>query len=357
MEKDFEKKLEEDRKNVLNRIQENGRYMDFTNLMFSDPMTRLLKDILQTNRNLAVLNLDGTYVGMDGLGTFLAILMPIRTLVYLNLAKNGIDNRGAEALANYLRENNTLRTLILDDNSIGDYGLRLLANALERNRTLTKLSLINNDIQDNGVVALAHALRNNQTLARLYLDANNFGPAGQRAIIEGLTYHHIKYKGPGREEFETRQKQIKYRNAWDAANVPMMILNRKRNLKIPKEEGKIVLEFEDNPDAITAHLNQLVAIFPKEMHIAWARQIWKTRDDPAWLFNPADRRPLPPSPKMKRLKKAEACIGCPTRIAAFVEANNKSRGFCSSYCQFIHYHNLPDVRGMTPAQVKGVIGV
>ncbi len=85
-----------------------------------------------------------------------------------------------------LERNKTLKTLHLDGNNIGTDGARLLAAALERNSTVTGLYLGDNHVGPDGARHLAAALERNTTLTSLHLRFNNIGEAGAAALRAAL---------------------------------------------------------------------------------------------------------------------------------------------------------------------------
>jgi hypothetical protein len=88
--------------------------------------------------------------------------------------------------------------------------------------------------------------------------------------------------------------------------------------------------------------------------------LWETRNDPMWR-TPEESGGVgtygvveeEEQGDPKRHKTAvNSCLQCFSETPRFQEKGDASRRFCGSYCQMVLYHGFPDVRGMTPEQIK-----
>jgi len=258
----------------------------------------------------------------------------------VNLEASGINATKADWVAGILKKNRTVTSLILRNNYVADAGAMSLADALKVNSTLQLLDLENNKINDIGAIALADALLVNTTLTALFL-ANNHGitEAVQNALVDALVAKEsFMYVGPGQEKLaQMRQMRQNARNAV----IALLMIGSKGRLK--RMNTRTI-----NTENLIANVELPTE---NEIYRTQALLLWETRNDPeTWLFD-LDARD-DDEPKRRRRAHSLACIGCPTGTAAFAEEHDMSRVFCSAYCQFVHYHNLPDLRGMTAAQVQ-----
>jgi len=188
---------------------------------------------------------------------------------------------------------------------------------------------------------LAKALKVNQTVATVDLMYNFIGDEGANALASMLAIReNLEYEGPGKEPVrlnEAREK-IKHQNARNAVMELLLIF----------KQYKDVAKFKQLPDD---KLTDAIAALDVHMLRMMAKLAWETRDDPSWLFDPEKQLGT------ERVARGQngnvnVCIGCLDRIGLIAEKRNPTNIFCSPYCQFIHYHNLPDIRGMTPAEIR-----
>jgi ubiquinone biosynthesis protein UbiJ len=302
-----------------------------------------LADALRTNTTLTQLDLRSSNIGVDlssnlisaaGAQALADALRTHATLTKLNLSSNYLGDINTQPFADALKTNTTLTELDLISNYIGDVGAQALADALRTNTTLTRLNLAWNQIDDAGAQALANALRTNATLTFIDLYNNQIGPAGMRALARVQARAEANAK-PNQRTLDIFSLTI--RSFLDKERTA--VRRKYANARAAAEEYRRL------------GLNKLLPDKVKDTIIKAADYIWATRDEDVWLFDPTERdaRGVPSGRKKAR---TNACIGCFIGESAFHEQHDESRRFCSSYCQFIHYHNLPDVRGMTPAQIR-----
>ena len=186
----------------------------------SDEGTKVLAEVLHTNRALTHLGLNETMISDLGAKSLGNVLHSNCTLTHLSLPKNWISGIGARDLASGLQSNSVLVYLDLSGNlggdsvavalaqalesecalkyldlslgsnvhfeMISDLGGRALATALQVNCTLTHLDLNGNYIGDSGALALGEALQTNYTLTELCLKDNAIGESGTEALAKAL---------------------------------------------------------------------------------------------------------------------------------------------------------------------------
>lgn len=86
---------------------------------------------------------------------------------------------------------------------------------------------------------------------------------------------------------------------------------------------------------------------PNQQH---ARMIWESRADPKW-WTEEERVEAGVERPVKRLRSCIQCLG----NAVYSERDAPQRAFCGRYCQWIHHHGEPDLRGMTPEQIERAV--
>jgi len=315
-----------------------------------------LAGALEQNNTLTSITLNNNRIGEDGARVLARTLSRNTTLTTFRMFHNPISDNGALAFADMLSRNTTLRELFLNTCRVGEDGAIALANALKRNDTLQYLDLSNNLIGDNGLRAISDMLRRNNTITRFYFSGNRFGLDGARALAKVIAMREVRgttdrtmerisfsHSNVALERFideEITNTRIKYNNARRSANAYLIINKRARKGQIETDED----------------MKKLFEQTPKDIYILHARYLWDSRDDDIWLYDQAERdargAPAAARAATKKLRPAESCLGCLIGTPVFHEQHNPTRRFCSAYCQLIHYHNLPDVRGMTPAQIE-----
>ena len=151
-----------------------------------------LAPALDRLRELAVLNLEGGYVGIGGIGAAgAAALAPplgrLAALTALDLTRNHIRSDAMESLAPALSRLSRLAHLVLRENGMGAAGAAALAPPLGVLTALTLLDLQGgNYILADGAEALAPALSRLSMLAHLELSGNAVGTRGAAALAPTL---------------------------------------------------------------------------------------------------------------------------------------------------------------------------
>jgi Ran GTPase-activating protein (RanGAP) involved in mRNA processing and transport len=139
----------------------------------------ILRDILQSNKTITILNLSENQFGettgaveciADGLGSN-------STLLKIDLSSCALGDNGASMLAQTLgSRNTTLQKLTLDRNFITSTGVGVLLETMEQNgHHITDLSLQNNSFGNEGASLLARSLGNNALPSLRRLSASSCG--------------------------------------------------------------------------------------------------------------------------------------------------------------------------------------
>lgn len=238
-----------------------------------------------------------------------------------------------------LGDNTTVRGLDLSGSHVGSNHIRVLIASLKRNRYIVRLYLNDVRFTTEDAIALADVMcRRGSYVAELHLNRTNFTIVQIRAFARVLAlYRKPVIWGYGitlDKEVDFAIRRIKRENARAAIISYLIIHKLARNGELQTDED----------------VKELFKRMPRDIRVLLAKKLWATRDEIVWLFNPADRdtEGVPSAPK-------KLCVGCFIGTPLFHEQHDDTRRFCSSYCQFIHHHNLPDLRGMTPSQIERLI--
>ncbi|XP_065187853.1 leucine-rich repeat-containing protein 34-like [Sycon ciliatum] len=134
-----------------------------------------LGKMLKSNVVLKELRLPWWSLCCSDMFTICQGLLVNQTLVHLDLVGNKIAPDGAEYLATYLSLNGALKALNLESNRIQDGGTLALARALTTGRSgLEWLNIKFNSIQPEGLKAMARAIRASCALRYVYVWGNEF---------------------------------------------------------------------------------------------------------------------------------------------------------------------------------------
>lgn len=402
--------------NIL-KTNQTLRRLDIIRSDVSTNAFKTIADALRLNTTLTSLSLHGNNAGDDGVIALADALKTNQTLISINLGENGIQEVGARALVNALKDNVTLTTLALEDNpgnnviaqelnnlhnivsidltassfdenagvaigkaletnrtlgalhlnwttGLGYLGIFGISQGLSKNQTLTELNLENVSMNDMDAINIANALKTNHTLLSINLFNNDdIGDTGMMAIAEALKVNHTL-------------KHISLDSS-EAVGARALVAAIKQNGMLTSLDIDQGADFEMQPFIyrnIRAHerarqaANALLAMAKNKagrlgelrrfgMEPALVRQmaahLVSTRWQPIW-WTPEERREAGIEDGGGKRLRTNACIGCNTQKAFYMEPTSPSRVFCSSYCQFIKFHGLPDVRGMSPEQIKSV---
>eukprot|EP00756_Hemistasia_phaeocysticola_P037132 Hpha_TRINITY_DN16680_c2_g18::TRINITY_DN16680_c2_g18_i1::g.182430::m.182430 len=152
---------------------------------------KLLGEALRHNGIIAVLNLEATGLGDDGVTAFCDNVAGHVSLTDLVLSANDFGPVGAAAVGSFLVQSKRMTHLSLDRNPVGDKGLSALASALMGEGgappVLQYLGLQNIKAKLKGLSALCDALRARPqpVLSTLRLDGNLFGDVAGCGLAVG----------------------------------------------------------------------------------------------------------------------------------------------------------------------------
>ena len=147
---------------------------------------QMMGDLLKTNTTLVSLDLDRNRLGSKGAMHVSEGLKANKTLQTLHLQTNQLNQEAAKYLSECLKANSTLQTLNLQSNSLNAEGAKYVAGALKINTTLTDVSFQSNNVGNEGAEALGEALKTNSTLQSLSLFNNAVGAEGAKYVAEAL---------------------------------------------------------------------------------------------------------------------------------------------------------------------------
>lgn len=164
-------------------------------------------------------------------------------LTELSFYRCYIGDTGAEIVADFLKHDETVTEVCLWDCNIRLHGVEAIAATLERNETVKSLDLRSNKIGDDGARALINAFAENVCITQLFALYNG---------IDSRLLMHVKYLT------ETRN-QILIPAAARRASLCLIAARQ------------------------TATRAGDLAIFPKEIVMLIALQVYATRRDTSWI--------------------------------------------------------------------------
>ena len=249
------------------------------------------------------------------------------------------------AIARLKSNNPTLTTLDLFSNYIWAAGAIAIADALRENTTLTTLDLVYNNIGDAGASAIADALRTNRALTTLYLYSNNIGAVGTSAI-EGALRENGSITNFEPESAATKKIVARNKRAHARARDAVYALLMTGGFRVPRVHGYGVVDQE---------MSNIVSGIPKGVFRTTAEYLWSTRSESIWWLPSEGGSYGEEETRPSKRRALGLCIGCEQGVAKWMESSDSSKRFCGSYCQWIHRTGFPDLRGMTPAQVRKVL--
>jgi Ran GTPase-activating protein (RanGAP) involved in mRNA processing and transport len=305
-------------------------------------------------KNLTVRGLnEKIFVSLECQEAFQEFLNKNSTITYFNFGSNNIDSKGGEAIARaffetkvsgiylslsdniisdidafvyVLKESSVFSFLSLGNNLITNDGAKALAEALIVNNSLEVLSLYKTKITDEGAIALSKVLKVNVTLKELNLKRCTF--ENKQSVIRALAIA-IVLRSPAiiSVDIVTQDQVLRERTRMIDENFRAALVALSRSRLTP---------------------GSFINTMNSDVYKILRRMLFETKDDEKWL--------IPSLPQNRRddgkRQRSNACIGCLIGEPLFHEQHDPTRRFCSAYCQLIHHYRLPDVRGMTPAQIK-----
>lgn len=317
----------------------------------------------ENNPTLTELNLEKMGIDNEQVKAFAVALSKNTTLTKLSLGFNNIGSDGAHCIANALTKNTTLTELSIRGNRIRDYGAKDIAEALQINTTLTSLDVSKNEIGDEGAEQIAKALKTNNTLTRLNLSGCGIGDSGSSHIDDALQVNKAltmlnlsenKISDDGAGNLAGALHYNRTLTTLYLENNPIGIKTVNTFTEIWKQNGMLLavhlgprlhLTTEYSNRNWNAHDRVKEAMARPENQQRGA-EIWATRADPKW-WTEEERIAAGFSPGPTKKFKVESCIQCLNEEARFHELNAPTRLFCSSYCQWLAYTGVPDLRRLS----------
>jgi len=147
--------------------------------------------VIQCNRMLQYLCLDGNDLMDMGVITICQALKCITKLRVLSLSSNGITDDAVEAITFAVSSNNYLEDLSLGNNKLSCEGMCKIVHSLKNLCRLRKLDLYHNQGTQQVADELVVALSNCYTLQELYLSDNMLGTVGAIKIFASLKHKSI----------------------------------------------------------------------------------------------------------------------------------------------------------------------
>ncbi|XP_064622889.1 leucine-rich repeat-containing protein 74B-like [Lineus longissimus] len=143
-------------------------------------------DLLRDNLVLTKLNLSNNRLGNKGAKILRLGLLTNKKIENLNLAANGFSDKDAKFIAEIIEKNDSVKYLNLSQNDFNSEGGMALGPAIGQNRSIVDLDLSWNQIRLKGCEAIGEGLRENKKLKKLNLNKNGFAVFGSIAIADAL---------------------------------------------------------------------------------------------------------------------------------------------------------------------------
>ncbi|XP_063416268.1 leucine-rich repeat-containing protein 74B-like [Mytilus trossulus] len=187
--------------------------LDLSNTKIDTTGSRLLSELLTTNKNITtlVLNksgmcgkrlkilvrngqfeqletvvLSGNTINEHDCGTVAVMLRKSKNLKRFSLRANNIEENGCQELAVELGQHKNLRELDMSWNHIRRHGAINISRAIKNNLSLTHVNVSWNGFAFEGCSALSEALENNKNLIELDLSWNRVHPPALLELMKGL---------------------------------------------------------------------------------------------------------------------------------------------------------------------------
>lgn len=267
------------------------------------------------------------------------IVSDLDKLTELNLFDNRLGPAGMQILSTPLIKNKTISTFNIGKNNLGEIGAQPLADVIKFNKSIKSIDMSLNNIGEFGSSLLSEAIAVNTTLHTVYFQGNHPRTRGISAMIRGLERNGMIRSFvlgvDDTQDFQERVNRILLRN-----------INAHHRCKLVVMSLLSIARNRQNQ----ARAQNLQA-FPSVLLVQMAKAVWATRNTDKWWLTSEGGT----FAQQQQRQRTNACIGCKHETARFHEEDAPERLFCSSYCQFLERHGLPDVRGMIPQQVETLI--
>jgi Ran GTPase-activating protein (RanGAP) involved in mRNA processing and transport len=128
-----------------------------------------LNTILEKNKVLQTLNLDGCELFSSNLSKLKTSIIKSKTLLKLNLKNNHLSNEGALHLSEIIENNKSITNLNISNNNIGSNGWNTLKKSLSENKNIEILSIEKNYVIVDGSQNFTNIFFTNSTIRDLNL--------------------------------------------------------------------------------------------------------------------------------------------------------------------------------------------
>lgn len=160
---------------MLNKIDNNIRYLDLEFTHLSEPLICVLCKALSDNKILIRLSLARNDLGESSALGLKEMLKHNQTIKYLDLHWNHLGYGGVELFYG-LEQNQSLKYLDISWNSLGRndelFTARVIAKALTAHRRLQHLDISNNNFNQKECEVISEALKDNHKIYGLHMNGN-----------------------------------------------------------------------------------------------------------------------------------------------------------------------------------------
>jgi hypothetical protein len=217
----------------------------------------LVRDLLRSNRHLAVLKLGGMALGGEEGSRYIAEGLSSNQslqeldLFYVqdadlqalatscsNLQRLGLalccfgigPRRLAELMTTLQAQARKLTDLDLSNNRFGNSEAVVLSVFVKQTTSLRRLSLDRNDIADNGAVSLFRSLEDHETMKELTLSGNRLGLSAISALLDSLPALRVQYLSMWLDDEETDTQLVERLKTQLALNSSLISLDLESDL-------------------------------------------------------------------------------------------------------------------------------
>ncbi|XP_033743707.1 leucine-rich repeat-containing protein 74B-like [Pecten maximus] len=141
---------------------------------------------LVANFSITNIDLEGSYLGRDGVTYIADVLNNNANITELNLSGNKLMSHGLQIIVNTLRDNRSLRSLDLSDNDLTSNDASYLKDLLLSRCILQRLNFSKNKFEETGGVLIAQGLAKNTEVKVLDISWNHLRGKGAAAIGQSL---------------------------------------------------------------------------------------------------------------------------------------------------------------------------
>lgn len=159
--------------------------LDFSNTKIDTTGSRLLSELLRTNKNITTLVLNKSGI----CGKRLKMLVrngQFEQLETVVLSGNNIGEHDCSTIATMLRKSKNLKRLSLRANNLEENGCLELGVELGQHKHLQELDMCWNHIRRHGAIDISRAIKSNISLTYLNVSWNGFAFEGCSALSEAL---------------------------------------------------------------------------------------------------------------------------------------------------------------------------